>query len=181
MPDPEPSRPIEVSRKPSASVILENVKQAFGFLDKSMKTMNLYAGKGTYIDRHIDEMLRCFDELFRDVPAITVGVTPFEFTFANEPVYQAREGTRGFSYRMFSDGVRELSFRKGLTREELRDFLDIVRAGGRQDKTEDTVTLLWERNFEHIDYDAIDLFAEGGIFDVNPDRQKTRRTRSKPS
>ena len=158
---------------------LSLAKIAFGALEKAIKSMNLYSGKGEFVTKNMEDTTREFAALLRERDHVNVRVTPFEFTFLGQPVYQARQGGAGFSYKMFSDGVRDLTFAQGLTREEIVAFIDIVRADYRQAGMvgQDTVTRLWEQDFQHVEYHAIDLFAEAGVFDSDAARQREMEQR----
>ncbi|MFO0553576.1 MAG: protein kinase [Polyangiaceae bacterium] len=73
-------------------------------------------------------------------------------------------------HQLFADGIRKVQLKRGLTEEELRDFVsillrDVSTMFGTED---DSVTALWDRRFEHIAYLAVDSFAEGDT--LEPDR-----------
>ncbi|MEK6527894.1 MAG: HEAT repeat domain-containing protein, partial [Nitrospirota bacterium] len=53
----------------------------------------------------------------------------------------------------FKDGIRELTFLKGLNTEEFEDFIKILNTDFENTSLDDDiVTLFWERDFEHIKY-----------------------------
>jgi HEAT repeat protein len=70
-----------------------------------------------------------------------------------EEVYSSAEKEDNLALFFFKDGLRELTFRKGLSRDELEDFLKIMaREFDRENIDDDIVTLLWERDFQNIQY-----------------------------
>jgi hypothetical protein len=67
------------------------------------------------------------------------------------------------AFLFFKDGIREIQFSKGLEFKEMIDFLNVVRKGDLLNRMEDDlVTLLWEKDFSHITFTAVDEFIEGG-------------------
>ena len=59
----------------------------------------------------------------------------------------------------FKDGLRELTFKKGLPRDELEEFLKIIALDfDREAVDDDVVTLLWEKDFQNIQYIVDEAF-----------------------
>ena len=67
------------------------------------------------------------------------------------------------AFVFYKDGIREIRFYAGLELGEIVDFLNLVRRVDSVNRMEDDlVTLLWERDFQHIDFTSVDEFLEGG-------------------
>jgi hypothetical protein len=168
MPPDYPEQNIKVLEK------LRLSKMIFLQVEKTIKSMNLYLSKGPFVRKNIYELVELFNQYLKDFKMMGLVLTPFEFIHENQAVYIAKKDSPGFSYKLFSDGAREILFSEGIEQKEILQFMDILRTDYSQQKFrgEDTVTRLWESNFQHLDYSAIDVFAETGIFDRNPARQK---------
>jgi hypothetical protein len=95
----------------------------------------------------------CFNQ-FGD---FTIRVEEFGLFFEGECVYHGSKQSGSLSVSLFRDGLSEITIRSGLEPEELRTLVDIlVRAtGGRDQDSEDVVTLLWEEAFRHIGYECV--------------------------
>ncbi len=80
-------------------------------------------------------------------------------SFEGQCVYHssAREGS--LSLALFRDGVREIALHPGLDREELWDFVNVMKWGTdrREEGPDDVVTLLWERSLRHIEVVCVPL------------------------
>ncbi len=77
-------------------------------------------------------------------------------------VYESQDIRESLAFVFFKDGIREMRFYKGLEVKEMIDFLNIVRKSDQVNRSEDDlVTLLWERDFSHIDFTTVDEFLEG--------------------
>jgi hypothetical protein len=141
------------------------VADVFKQIDKAVKALNLYEGQESQESpRHlVQNAYNRLVEVMNSFGAIDLAVTPYEFLMDERSVYTTDEERRGITYRLFRDGVRELSLLPSLTREEFEDLLHILRAVQHHGGEEDTVTLLWGRSFAGVRYQAVDFFLEGMI------------------
>jgi hypothetical protein len=151
-----PPPPVEAGQELTAT------REFFQALDKLVRTLNLYEGRGEACARTMDATFGLLTALLAR-GKLVIKPTPFEFLVGEEVVYTCQEDRSGLSYRLFRDGMRALTLSPGLERWELAELCEIMRAG-RQSDEEDSVTLLWDKDLPHLQYRAIDLFVEG-IFD----------------
>jgi hypothetical protein len=94
----------------------------------------------------------------KEVGDITLVVQQFDLLYENYSVYHNADRNESLAFRFYGDGVREITFREGLEPHELRGFLDVLkRAVETVQVQDDVVTLLWERDFRHIEYLFIPL------------------------
>jgi hypothetical protein len=66
---------------------------------------------------------------------------------------------------LFKDGVRSLSFLKGVEQEEIARFLGVIHKARTlpQDADDDLLTLLWEQDFQYIRHTFQELSAADGV------------------
>jgi HEAT repeat protein len=112
----------------------------------------------------------------KEVGDITLVVQQFDLLYENYSVYHNADRNESLAFRFYGDGVREITFREGLEPHELRGFLDVLkRAVETAQVQDDVVTLLWERDFRHIEYLYIsleDLTEETGQVGYEPDAEE---------
>jgi hypothetical protein len=141
------------------------------------------ASEAKYVGDWVDALVRSIEALrapVRDDPAlhkaradldaitqsclnhvgdIRIVVEESSLSFEGQCVYHssAREGS--LSLALFRDGVREIALHRGLEREELWDFVNVMKwATDRREKgPDDVVTLLWERSLRHIEVVCVPL------------------------
>jgi HEAT repeat protein len=71
--------------------------------------------------------------------------------FELEEIFHSASQENNISLFLFRDGIREVTFKKGLTRNEVLGFVHVVSSGGAHEVTgEDIVTRMWEHDFKHI-------------------------------
>jgi HEAT repeat protein len=95
---------------------------------------------------------------------LEIAVEETSFLFAGETVYAEPNLLKSLPNLMFKDGLRSLSFRRGLAETEFLELLGIFRQVALLPPEEaDIVALLWERDFEHIVYLDSDAWLEAKI------------------
>jgi len=120
--------------------------------------MNLYQGEGQVVTRILDELKRLLDEQTADGPMI-VNLTALGPTFEGK-LLTPEDRRIPYLFRLYCDGVRELSLLKGVTREELLRLADVLRTDPRGIE-DDLVTLIWQAGLDHVRYYAVDAFTSG--------------------
>lgn len=77
------------------------------------------------------------------------------------------EGTPLFA--LFRDGIKWLEFSAGVTGDEVRELLNIMKRYKllSTEPDGDFVTALWEKRFSHIQYEAADIFFDDQAADVS--------------
>jgi hypothetical protein len=148
-------------------------------LDKAMRAQRLYGSRDSaFVVKLLENLERELAELLAQ-GAVRLGVCSAGFTWDDRPLFTAdlEDNQLPWAFRLFCDGIRELTFEQQMRWEELLDFLDILSTNPRVTE-EDLVTLLWERDFDGIRYYAADTFAAGLEVDENGDLVLSRRRRA---
>ncbi len=137
-------------------------------LDKALRAQRLYGGRDTaFVTKLLDNLERELSELLvRGV--VQLGICSAGFTWSERPLFttDVDDIELPWAFRLFCDGIRELTFEQQMRWDELLDFLDILSTNPRATE-EDLVTMLWERDFDGIRYYAADTFAAGLEVDEN--------------
>ena len=139
------------------------VKQLLKLLDKAAKSARTYGTKNPVAQRFFQQF---YDDLTKHLTVHTplaLLVQRDQLFFRNEVVYQPERDATGdsFAFKMYADGIRELSFHHGLTQEDLAFFLDALwgtptgEAGSAEEpidveEDDDIVTRMWAKNLDTI-------------------------------
>jgi hypothetical protein len=76
-----------------------------------------------------------------------------EIFFCSEQVYSSSEKEDNLALYFFKDGLREITFKKGLTNEEVESFFKVITLDfDTEVLDDDIVTLFWEKDFQNIQY-----------------------------
>jgi len=142
----------------------EQLARCFATFDKVIRGMRLYEGKGALVERLMNDLMEQMKTLLDD-GEVTVRVTPIGLVHGSKPLSAEGDKTPGYLFRMFCDGVRELTFLPGMEAKELQSLIDVLNAETQSDD-EDLVTLLWKREMSHIQYfaaDTLDMTTQVGL------------------
>ncbi|UCE21715.1 MAG: HEAT repeat domain-containing protein [Candidatus Aminicenantes bacterium] len=143
---------------------LNKVKLIFKYFDTAFSTLKLYPPGNPSIAKSVGifyEKLREFLDKYKE---FRIGIKEFDFTYKDEIAFQDEEKKRSLPFFLFKDGMRELTFYKGLEDKELQYFLDTLKeAIDLPPEESDAVGLLWEKDFINVRYYAIDEFLDLNI------------------
>ena len=87
-----------------------------------------------------------------------------DFVWEEQVVYHQLNKSESLAWGLFKDGMRSLTIHRGAEEEELPRFLETINQARflPADAGDDLLTLLWEQEFQLIQYHFIEFFGEGG-------------------
>ncbi len=128
---------------------------------KTIKAFRLYPAENPSLVVSRDLLFRKFQFFLKRYHVFSFKVGEYDFSFNNRVLYENKELKTSLAFFLYKDGLRELRFIEGLEEWEVQGFLDIVKRGDQINKMEDDlVTMVWERDFVHISYQATDEFLD---------------------
>ena len=138
---------------------LTTVRNIIQSILKAKKIVNLYPENNPIYIKNLKELSDRFREFFQDNDSLKLNIDKDAIFYDSESVYQNSEKLDNIALLFFKDGVRELTFKKGLTAKELEAFIKILSIDFEKDTIdEDIVTLFWEKDLDNIQYIVEDLF-----------------------
>ncbi len=150
---------------------IKEVREIFQTLIKAKKTIRMYPQNNPVYQKTLEgvyEKFRNFLDYKDDFP---LKINQNSIYYGSEEVYHHPEKEDNFALFFFKDGLRELTFKKGLTQSEIEEFLKIIALDfEREAVDDDVVTLLWEKDFQNIQY----IVDEAFLVDVDEEDYETR-------
>lgn len=129
---------------------------------KTAKATRLYSRNNEIYQRFWRDLVTRMDAYVEANTVLSMQIGTHDVRVGGEVVFQPKDQDDNFAYRLYKDGLRQIDFVRGLSHEELEDFLGIVTVdferGEFQDK--DVVSLIWEREFKHIFTLSVDSFVQ---------------------
>ncbi len=136
----------------------KEVKDIIQFFLKTRKILRLYPDNNPIYINTLGECYTKFKKFFYDKDDLTLHIKHGEILYNDEQVYFSPDKEDNIAIFFFKDGLREISFKKGLAAEELEIFLKIISLDFNRDVLDDDlVTLFWERDFQKIHYVVDDI------------------------
>lgn len=169
-PTPPPPTPDQKAARIRDQVLALDVKRVADWIQcviRTVKSMRMYLPNNPTLHKFQGDLEGRTWSVLKEIGDITLTVQQFDFLFENYSVYHNAAREESLAFRFYADGVREITIKEGLEPQELRGFLDVLkRSTDGPSGQDDVVTLLWERDFRHVDYVYIPL--EDLLGDVNP-------------
>ena len=138
---------------------LPDVRDAFGALARAIKRIGIYRHAREQHRAYLEPALQPLASLLMREPTLTVQVGPSSLVFDGEAVYSEVARESSLCFRMHRDGVRTLTFTRGISLEELLSFVQVAlpdqESGAIGPGREDAVTELWKADLPNISYTAV--------------------------
>lgn len=142
---------------------VKEIREIFQALIKA-KTIRMYPQNNPVYQKTLGDVFERFRNFLDYKDDLHLKINQNSIYYELEQVYHNPEKEDNFALFFFKDGLRELTFKKGLTQSELEEFLRIVAMDfEREAVDDDVVTLLWEKDFQNIQY----LVDEAFLVDVD--------------
>jgi HEAT repeat protein len=127
-------------------------------LAKVRKNLHMYPDNHPMYQKTVDDFCLKMSSVVEG-ETIQVRINQYDILFNDEVIYHSKDRDESLALFFFKDGLKELSFLKGIRGDEIKDFLEIISLDFEKDVLDDDiVTLLWEKDFQHIKYIVDDTF-----------------------
>ncbi|MFQ5588622.1 MAG: hypothetical protein ACE5F7_07265 [Nitrospiria bacterium] len=144
---------------------VQSAKEVAQILTKTAKTLKIYLPNNPIHQKFITSLFEKLTAHLQEYGPIRLRIKQFELLCTGQPVYENMNRLESIAFRLFVDGLREISFHPGLEKDELIAFLKVLGQEGSEEEDgqnresgadDDIVTLLWEKHFAHIEYIVVD-------------------------
>jgi hypothetical protein len=143
---------------PETSKDFALMRDAFAGLARALKRISIYRHAPAQHATFVEPVLATFGEVLARKPAVTIGVDPGSLTFEGGAIYTEPPREWGLCFRLHRDGIRTITFKRGLTAKELLHFVQVALPDPQDAQAasrEDAVTELWKADLTSIEYTAI--------------------------
>ena len=152
----------EIEWEDPSSLPVEAVRHLFLTLSKTLRSYQLYDRTNPVFLRFVGNLRDAFDVIWRERDDLQILVEEDRFLWLGEEVYREENRSASLAFLIYRDGIRDLTFRRGLEGDELEQVLDVLhRMRSARQEEDDLVTLLWDLDLPFLDYSAVDLLPEG--------------------
>jgi HEAT repeat protein len=143
----------------SVSAIEEEVKEIAKLLSRTAKNYQMYLANNRMFLTSLESLLEGLSDFLEVNEVLTFVVREFELLHDDVTVYSNTDKYQSIAFRMYRDGVRLLSFHRGITQDDLLTFFEaLARCMESDNLEEDFVTLLWEKDLQAITYYEVNDF-----------------------
>jgi hypothetical protein len=120
-------------------------------LFRARKAIRLYPDRNRVTDSAVDDFYQELLKLLASQDRIAFEIRPDTILFEMEEIHTPVSSDGSLINLLYHDGIREISFRKDLTRDEALRFVNVIsEESGTDLSADDLVTRIWEQDFMHI-------------------------------
>jgi HEAT repeat protein len=154
----------EESYLDGAAIQEEELRQAntlVSALVKAIKAFRYYPPEYPLLKHFYQDLVNRFTAYLREYYSLVIKIDENKFSVKDHVLYATKDLKSSVPFLLYRDGVRQLRFMDGLEEWELKSFLDLlVQSDNIDHLDDDIVTLLWENDYIHIDYLAVDDYLD---------------------
>jgi HEAT repeat protein len=131
---------------------------------KALRAFHMYLPNNPIYQRATDNVRAAFTPIWGALDQLVLTVAETDFVWEEQVVYHQPNKGESLAWGLFKDGMRSLTIRRGAEEEELTRFLETVNRARylAADAGDDLLTLLWEQEFQFVQYHFVEFFGEGG-------------------
>jgi hypothetical protein len=140
------------------------VAELINGLVKALRAFHMYLPNNPIYQRATENLRIAFQPIWNAMDDLVLTVAETDFVWDEQVVYHQLNKNESLAWGLFKDGMRSLTIRRGAELEELPRFLETINRARYlpADAGDDLLTLLWEQEFQLIQYHFVEFFGEGG-------------------
>lgn len=143
---------------------ITEVGEVIRLLSKTISTIKIFHADHATVKNQIEDLWMKLNAFLEKHQILEMDIQELSFTYKNNPVFRDKKTIKSLPFLLYKDGMQKLSFYKGLKKDELQEFMEIIKNIYELPPEEsDIVNLLWEKDFANIRYFAPDEFLETKI------------------
>jgi len=128
---------------------------------KAIKAFRFYPPENPALKSFQELLPKKFQFFLNKYNSFIFQIGEYTLSYKGKVLYENWDVKTSLAFLFYKDGLRELRFMKGLEEEEVLGLVDIiVRCDNINQMEDDFITLMWEKDFNHIGYLATDEFLE---------------------
>jgi HEAT repeat protein len=126
-----------------------------------LKNMRTYQPNNPVLQKSSESLFDSLTSFLAQTGSLTLLVRENELFYGSNVVYASEDRMESLAFAMYRDGIRLISFRDGISRGELQEFMGALHEAREADPYQaDLVTILWEKDLANISYRAVDAYLE---------------------
>jgi hypothetical protein len=151
---------------------VEKVREIMLALANTNSAMKIFPANHATVLNFVEDLAKKIMEFLEANGKLEIDIEEFVFTFMGKSVYKDELSIKSLPFFFFKDGMQKLFFYDGLEKDEIADFLELVKRESHKPAEEaDIVTAMWEKDLTNIQYYAPDDYLESKILEERTERQ----------
>ncbi len=160
----DPKIPAIPEALPPDPRVTDRVREIMLATANTVSAMKIFPSEHASVRSFVEDLTKKLKAFLDDRGKLEIGIEEYVFSFGGKPVYRDEMSVKSLPFFFFKDGMKTLFIYQGLEKEELADFLELIkRESQKPAEDSDIVNAMWERDLPNIQYYAPDDFLENKI------------------
>jgi hypothetical protein len=153
------SKPLTRSELLPAGVVEEMLKT----LVKALRAFQMYLPNNPIYQKAQQNITESFRPIWEVLDELELAIVETDFHWEDQVVYHQPNKNESLAWTLYKDGMRVLTLKSGAERRELVKLLEVVHKARMlpAEADDDLNTLLWEQQFEYIQYQFTEFLTDG--------------------
>jgi hypothetical protein len=138
------------------------VEELVRTMAKGLRAFQMYLPNNPMYQRAEQAIQQAFLPIWSSTQQLGLSVVETDLIWEEQLVYHQPTKSESLAWMMYKDGMRFLILRPGVEEGEIIRFLQLVTRARLlpSDAADDLLTLLWEQDFSHIDYQFAEIISD---------------------
>ena len=138
------------------------VEELIRTIVKGLRAFQMYLPNNPVYQRAEQAIRDAFVPVWSSTQKLVLVIVESDITWEDQVVYRQPSRHDSFAWMLYKDGMRQFTIRPGVEDEELVRFLQVVTRARllASDAADDLLTLLWEQDFQCIDYQFAEIITD---------------------
>jgi HEAT repeat protein len=148
----------------------EQVEELLRTLVKAARAFQMYLPNNPMYHRAAANLQVAFQPVWSAIDELVLAVQETDFVWEGVLVYHQLNKADSLAWTLYKDGLRALTLRKGVEREELPRLLRVINRVRllAPDAADDLFTLLWTEDFQFVDVRFAEFLQDHGSLELVP-------------
>jgi len=137
---------------------VNEVKDLIVSFVKMKRAQRIYLPNNEILQKLHIELVHKFKKFFISEEKLSLMITPTDLFYEKQLVYSNPDRAESLAFQLYSNGINNLVFYRGVEDRELFDLISILNIDMLDEDSleDDIVTLMWSREFNFIEYSIRD-------------------------
>ena len=149
----------------AAALPPSQVEELMQFLAKAQRAQQLYLPNNPVYQKALENLREAFRKVWEATDDLILEVGEHELRWEENVVYSQANRSESFAWVFYKDGVRRLTLLPGIEEAEITGLLEVVQKARalQAEDNDDLLTLLWEKDFQRVQYVFQEIGADTGL------------------
>jgi hypothetical protein len=132
-------------------------------LVKALRAFQMYLPNNPIYQKAQQNITESFRPIWEVLDELELAIVETDFHWEDQVVYHQPNKNESLAWTLYKDGMRVLTLKSGAERRELVKLLEVVHKARMlpAEADDDLNTLLWEQQFEYIQYQFTEFLTDG--------------------